>query len=895
MTRVGAVLAIMVGWSGTAFAQDATGHIEGRVLAAYARPAAAVRVAASGPNLQLSREAETDVRGYFRLRDLPVGMYQVRLALVGYRPVRLEGITVRLGQTTSAGETRLEAQAFELGEIVVNAERPLVDVASAALVTNLPSEQFTNLPTERNFRSLVSLAPQANPSQFPGEEANISGSSGPENAYYLDGANITDPASASSSADLPYNFVRELQVKTGGYEAEYGRATGGIINVITHSGSNRFGGQVFGFFTNNGLTAEPRLTLEGARQSEFSEYDVGGSLGGPILRDRLWFFAAYDPNSHHQRVEVRGPELPDDQSTEHLFATKLTWQAGPQTDVVVTAHGDPSRERGVDLGSALDSIADLDAVTFAGHSGGLVLSALGRQRLGATAQAELGVARFTHTEDREDASGRTDPIFSDYTTGVVSGGFGHRDHTHTSRTTVRGSMAARFGRHGMKIGVEYEDNQADQDNDFSAEPGSPEGTILRFDSTTYVWFRGRFGGGGSVRNRVLTAYGQDSWQLGDRLTLNYGLRWDAQYLVGADGKLAQRFTHQWQPRLGFTCQLGAPGSQKIFGSYSRFYEQIPLQLLFSYYSPNRFVALQYDHDPRIDPSGADTVGDFSVVSGEFPPQRDLKGQSVDEFSVGYERALGRQFRVGVRGIYRGIHWVVEDGFDSATGAVEIGNPGRGNLASTPRARRTYRALVLTLEKPRGRRFSFLASYVLSRSWGNYAGLSNEGQAVPNITGAFDSPAQHPNDTLPGLLYNDKPQVLKLSGSYRFDFGLTVGTAIAWMSGEPRNELAQTPSGGLVLLRPLGSAGRTDAVFEADLRLTYALRPWGATPLRPKVYLDVFRLGNQRTVLDFQELHYLEMDPEGNPTTPNPLYGRPLQVQAPMSARIGLALDFGMLD
>ena len=189
--RVATAIAITFASAGAASAQDATGHIEGRVVTSDARPVASVRISATGPSLQSSRETESDPRGYFRLQDLPVGTYQVRLALVGYRPVRFDGATVRLGVTTSLGQTTLVAQAFELGEIVVNAERPIVDVASAATVVSLPSEFFSYLPTERSVGSIVSLAPQANQSQFAGEPVNVAGSSGPENAYYLDGMNIS--------------------------------------------------------------------------------------------------------------------------------------------------------------------------------------------------------------------------------------------------------------------------------------------------------------------------------------------------------------------------------------------------------------------------------------------------------------------------------------------------------------------------------------------------------------------------------------------------------------------------------------------------------------------------------------------------------------------------------
>lgn len=888
--RVVAVIAIALASAGAASAQDATGHIEGRVVTSDARPVASVRISATGPSLQLSRETETDSRGYFRLQDLPVGTYHVRLALVGSRPVRFDGVTVRLGLTTSLGQTTLVAQAFELGEIVVNAERPIVDVASAATVFSLPSEFFSYLPNERSVGSIVSLAPQANQSQFPGEQVNISGSSGPENAYYLDGMNISRGRFGIGNSELPYNFIREVQVKTGGYEAEFGRATGGIVDVITRSGGNRFGGEVFGYFTDNALTSEPRFALEGARQADFSEYDVGGSLGGPIVRDRLWFFAAYNPSFHRERVGVRGADIPDDHTTEHLFATKLTWRAGPQTDVVITAHGNPSRHRGVDLGSALDTTAE--TVTFLEQLGGVQLSALMRRRLGGSGQAEFGVSRLTIRFIVDDAAGRLDPHFVDYTTGVVSGGFGRSVNNRSARDGVHGSLRQVFGRHAMKLGVEYENNQNRQAVDNSADPGAPQGNIERYDETTYVWYRGR--SGGLVHNRVLTAYAQDSWRSGDRLTLNYGVRWDAQYLIGPDGKLAQRFTDQWQPRAGFTYQVGPLGSQKLFGSYGRFYEQIPILLPTTFYNPFHQLALRYDHDPRIDPSGADTLYDFALTASEVPhPKSDLRGQSLDEFILGYERALGRQFRIGVRGIHRAIRWVIEDVLDDTFNSV-LGNPGRGALSSTPRARRTYNALVLTFEKPTGEHLSFLASYVLSRRRGNYEGLSNGGALQPNFTPAFDNPELLPNSF--GLLSNDRPNVLKLSGSYRFDFGLTAGTTLAWMSGTPRNEFGVTTYGDPgVYLQPRGSVGRTEPLFDASVRLTYVLRPWGESGLRPRVYLDVFHLGNRRTALNFEETHYLELDSEGNPTTPNPDYGRALDFQSPMSARIGLSLDFGVLD
>lgn len=172
------------------------------------------------------------------------------------------------------------------------------------------------------------------------------------------------------------------------------------------------------------------------------------------------------------------------------------------------------------------------------------------------------------------------------------------------------------------------------------------------------------------------------------------------------------------------------------------------------------------------PSGADTTVDLLSGPAEVEPKRDLNGQSLDEFRLGYERAVGGTIRAGVRGVYRRLRWAVEDAFVPAAGKFELGNPGRGNLAFAPRAKRTYSALVFTVEKPHSGRFDFLASYVLSRSYGNYTGLydfwANGGG--PNQSRQFDLPEMFAN----GLLPNDRTHVIKFSGSYRLDFGLTIG-------------------------------------------------------------------------------------------------------------------------
>ena len=145
----------------------------------------------------------------------------------------------------------------------------MIDPSSTTVGLNLASETYEDLPLDRNFRSIVSLALQANTS-YLGDEVNISGSTGMENAYFIDGINVTDPFKGATSTNLPYNFVREIEIKTGGYEAEYGRALGGIVNVITPSGGNDFHGQVFGFFTSHRFAGSYRPGVVGSDIDDFA-------------------------------------------------------------------------------------------------------------------------------------------------------------------------------------------------------------------------------------------------------------------------------------------------------------------------------------------------------------------------------------------------------------------------------------------------------------------------------------------------------------------------------------------------------------------------------------------------------------------------------------------------
>ena len=342
MKNVVFISTILVWSVGTVLAQETTGQLEGHIFDQQNKAISAVNIVVTSPRLQGERGAASNKDGYFRLIALPPGLYMVKISHIAYHSTSVPKVPVRLGKTTSLGETHLQSRVIELPGVVVSGERPIIDPHSTTIGANFQLETLDLLPVERNFRSIASLVPQANLSYYSAivsgaDQVNISGSTGPENAYFVDGVNVTDSYFGATSTNLPYNFVQEIEIKTGGYQAEFGRALGGIINVITPSGSNEFHGQVFGFFTNNDLGGStPKIGLTGADANAFSSYDVGFSLGGPVVRDRLRFHAAYNPNFERQPFSLPGIGSLVNKKTTHLFAGKLTWRATDNTNLILS-------------------------------------------------------------------------------------------------------------------------------------------------------------------------------------------------------------------------------------------------------------------------------------------------------------------------------------------------------------------------------------------------------------------------------------------------------------------------------------------------------------------------------------------------------------------------------
>jgi outer membrane receptor protein involved in Fe transport len=230
-----------------------------------------------------------------------------------------------------------------------------IDVTQNTTGTSVTTEQFSNFPTQRTIQSLYTIAPTVTRSGLrdsSGRERDpsVGGSSGPENNYILDGVTVTDPAFGGSGANLPFEFVQELEIKTGAYGADIGKSTGGVFNVITKSGTNEFHGDAFAYFVAESFVREVKtsaLPFTGAAPNGYSEVDAGFDIGGPIIKDKLWFFGAFNPQ-YRKNFFLTQTFLQDVENkvTTPFYAGKLTWALNQNHTFTFSTFGDYTKQEG---------------------------------------------------------------------------------------------------------------------------------------------------------------------------------------------------------------------------------------------------------------------------------------------------------------------------------------------------------------------------------------------------------------------------------------------------------------------------------------------------------------------------------------------------------------------
>lgn len=914
-------------------AAQTTSAISGTVTDESKAALPGVLVEAKSPVLQGTRTATTDRAGRYRLTLLPPGQYSVSFSLQGFSKETQKGVVVNLGvDTTINADLHISAQA----EVTVTSEAVAIDTTSAVAGLSLDSRTVQTLPTGRNYSSVAQVVPgvssDANPENTSQATISIYGSSGAENSFYIDGVNTTGAEYGFQGKELNFEFIQAVDVKTGGYEAEFGRSTGGVINVITKSGGNAFSGNVFGYLDNDSLQADAEPVVSSETPAGFRRSDFGASLGGYFLKDKLWFFAAYDRvDNTLDNALPEGPrqgEIVRSESTRDLASGKLTYNVATGHSLIGTFFQDPRDDTGA-INDANHSLNG-DPLTYQGlrSFGGTDFALRYEGLFGSEWLANLQVARHKEKNSVGPESGAGDVIqFRDAANNFYqTGGFGLIQDKAFVRDSIATSVTRFFSQHEVKLGLEYERETADVLKRFSGgrqvdvfenpvHPNlpiyshqywtTPTATVADAPVSALV---------ASPEHKVTTVYLQDRFTPLPNLTINAGIRWDRQEIIDASGTKQIDLKHDFAPRLGFVFDPGNDRKSRIFGSYGRYYEQLSMDLVIRSFSFERQARI-FNYNPSSttpDPRAEADIDGSSAIFGGFtePSDPNLRNQYIHEYILGYEREVLPDLTVGLKGIYRYYGEVIEDFLCLDDGTYCIGNPGKGIMErvysldysqtfAAPKPKRDYKGLQIDVTKRFANNWQAQASYIYSKLEGNFDGLyapfTNVG-ADPNISAAYDYYDFFTNGrdldriTNDGPLSNDRRHQFKVSGYYLFPFKLSVGLSAYYKSGTPLTRYGYSDAYGRYefFLTNRGGEGRNPAIYEADLHLGYPLQ---AGPVEINFLVDVFNLLNaQRAVLLDQRYSFQESDNFSTAST-NPGYLQAVLRTPPRSMRVGLRVGF----
>jgi hypothetical protein len=893
-----ALIALCVFATATAVFAQTTGRLIGQI--ADAQGAVLPGVTVTVTNAQGTQTQVTDGEGTFRFLNLTPGRYTLKAELSSFKPIDQSNVDVGLDRTVTLD---LKMQLASLSETVqVQAQTPLVDTSSTTTGVNVTPELFNKLPVRRDFYALTTMAPGV---QQDAVGPIMYGSSSAENQYIIDGLNTTGVELGDKGKTLNNDFIQEIEVKTGGLPAEYGRMTGGVVNVVTKSGGNQFRGSAFvygegGPLQSDNKTADLRPATTTQIVDVAHQADGGIEIGGPIMKDRLWFFGAYNPtNERRETTVIRdlvspgspaiGDQVPLTINTQ-LYAVKATARAG-QHNFNFNVNGDPSKRDG-----AIFTISGPSS-TYDGQrkTGGTDIVGRYNSVFGSTLLVE-GLAARHQENDNTFGAGRDTPFFTDATVvpAATSGGFPFFQDQEFTRDAVKGNVTKYWGRNDVKVGADWEHVSAINQN-FNG--GAGQRITKRLNTTTgQIFYAHRYyiNDRAAGYNRAdpttwqiavpLTAepdshnvsfYAQDSVKLGAGLTINGGIRWEGQDVRNRDGESAFKLKDNWAPRIGFIWDVARNSRSKLYANWGRFYESIPMDInIRAFGGEIQCICNNFDPSPAVT-APATGAPRFSLLGGSAEKvDPDLKGQYIDEVLTGFEYQMKSGVVFGAKYVHRNLGRVIEDFLIPEQGEYFIANPSTGigaemgfydfvHTAPAPKPRRVENAFELTTQKRFSNNFQYIASVVFASLEGNYDGTfqSSTGQLDPNINSAFDYADFLVNAD--GKLSNDRDVQFKFFGSYQVPKGpvngLSVGLVAHWYSGTPLTAYGYSfpYQNWEYYLVPRGSLGNGPSDWETDLNLQYPIR-FGGTK-RLNLIADFFNLFDRQEITQFDQRYNLLQD------------------------------------
>jgi hypothetical protein len=934
-------------------AQETTGNLAGFVTSdkdATALPGVTVTLKSEEGGIE--RVAVTDTEGSYRFNLLPVGRYTVSASLEGYQTLTQDKVNVTLGRTTQVGIS-LPAGSVEEA-ITVTSEAPLIDVSTAVTGVNVSMDDLADrVPISHDVTQVALLAPGAAPGDeafntalsayTPGQRlTSIGGGSVAENNYIINGLNVSNFRNGVGGSNVPFEFVKEVQVKAGGYEAEFGRSTGGVLNMISRSGSNAFHGGAQVYYNPESLQEQSPDFYDGLNSLEEREgLEANASLGGPIWKDRVFFFGFYQYNDiDFSRVDI---------GRETLRHYDDPYYGGKLDINLTQSH-------------RLEGTYFTDEVTV--ESEGFDHDAETRQR---GAFNGLG----NHDAGGENMIGRYTGIFGSHV--VLSGQYGENDFNRTilsagdafsavvdsrdggltyignsvnlqfseafdNREASRLDLDGFFGNHSARVGIDDELNTSEDLTSYSG------GDYYRYflngvrypevpSSTELARYR-IFLGGGTFETESNALYAQDSWEITPRVMINFGLRAEQFDNKNALGESYIKVDDQYAPRVGAVWDISGDGRSKVYASAGRYHLYIAsntnIRLAGAEFFTEDWFVLKPGcvlDNPTKDACLGQQLDANVFGDGDVPDVRATRSNQIDpmyqdEYRVGYERMVGENWSVGVSVAHRDLGDTIEDiTLDEALahrGANEyrLANPGTifngwvdadgdGELEpisfdqlavgfgfSEPV--RKYYESVFHFNRRFSDNWMLQGSFTWAHGYGNYEGYvrSDNGQDDAGITTQWDFTGLIQGGD--GNLPNDRRYNARVFGAYQFPINVWVGASIGYRDGRALNSFGVHPDqyaatyGNESFYRqlefqPRGSFGRSDDITDVDLTAKYDL------DLSEKVALtfraDVFN------VFDFDTATELDEQGDEESGAVNEHFLDDLAFQQPRAVRFNVGLRF----
>jgi hypothetical protein len=885
--------------AGAAWAAE-TGSVSGTVRDKDGAPLPGVSVTISGDPLPAGRTEASDENGGFDFQRLPPGEYQITAELQGMGNAR-RAVIVQVDKDT---QVPLEIGPSVSEEITVTAVAPVIDVKSTEAQVNYTQEQIESLPIPRDYKGTFQLAPGVSENDHLAPNA---GGSRQDNTFLLDGVNITNPHYGDLVPNVPEIDITEVNLKRAGITAEFGRTGGMVVNAVTRSGTNELGGQAR-------FESQPASFVSDSKdktlQNTTDRKSLAASLGGPILRDRLWYYgsASFPERDTTDRRNNLGA-VPDRKVSTDEYFLKLT--ANPSSAHFLNAS--VRSRKTTDDNAGIDS--NISPAVGADNSTDYLIGNLG-WIWNTTADSFVEV-RFNH--DKEQNS--TDPnnslgyrpafdpahpeLMGRFTTTadrIVGGAnavgqlVGGTDLAINDDDFLRDEVRATFqtfqdwlGRdHDLRAGVTAErdserlQRRANGWGNVSWNPTTKEFTA------SYVSTQPPHTG----RGRNYGAFLQDQVTLGSRATLTAGVLLNKDDYFGeglgatpGTKKKVKLITFGWgdeiQPRLGLAFVPDVRTGDKLYFNYGRYYNTENKSLVRAA-SPTRIFTTRAIFDAqghlKTETPAANTTGK-KIDPG-------LDAQYTDEWLAGYARPFGGAWSAEVWAVYRDVGNMIED-----VSADGLGN-GPFHIAQLPDAYRRYKAATLELSRRpvdgRLMGLSLDASYTWSRLSGNWDIDYGADSLFYNSSFIQDGPGVLMTDNRAGLLRGDRTHVAKLFASVEPWQRTRFGSYVRFQSGgawEARG-LPDPNVSSSSYVRYLEKAGsrRMESWLNVDLLASHT---FDVGPVGLEIEARVLNVFDEQVALSVDDRLIL-----GRATAPNnPNFGRPTSYSSPRAFALAAILRY----